>query len=609
MLPSSPPVTNWKWCALVSLAMVLLSLAPQFHLWLVRGREWNGAYVSPQGDEPLYSAYVNSLIQGRPRKNDPFGGTDNSSTVPLPESTFSIQFFPAYLIALPARGLGVSASTAFIILLPAAALFASISVFWLLIFVTRDTRFAAAGTLLVLCLGCIVERYGLFGTFFDIGIPALPFLRRYQPAAAFPLFFIFQLLVWQALTSQSRRAASLSALWAGLILAVLVYSYLYLWTGAAAWLACIGILWVCIRPVDRLQTTTVLISIGSITLLALIPYVYLLTKRPATLDEQQTLISTHRPDLLRPHEILGSVILITLVYGIRRGRFVLGSPHVIYAASLALLPFVVFNQQILTGKTMQSFHFEIFVVNYSILVSFLATVFLFRKPIPRRFLGWVAGLSLAWGIFVVALPARLIFVPLAVANDKIIPVLLRLKELSEHDRTNSALRASPAPTLVFSTSVEVVGLLPTWSSQGTLLDSGGVDFGSVTREERKRFFYMHLYYSQAENEALRRALSGEDSNPMMDRYARSMIFGHDRITPALSFDFVPIEEKEVDQEVQAYQTYANSFSRAEALKRPLAFAVVPIESRFDFANLDRWYERDSGEQVDDFIIYRLKMRN
>jgi hypothetical protein len=52
-------------------AMVLLSLLPQLHLWLVRGRDWNGGYVSPQGDELLYSAYINALIDGRTRKNDP----------------------------------------------------------------------------------------------------------------------------------------------------------------------------------------------------------------------------------------------------------------------------------------------------------------------------------------------------------------------------------------------------------------------------------------------------------------------------------------------------------------------------------------------------------
>src|SRR5215510_4700704 len=100
-----------KLAAFASLAMVLLSLIPQIHLWIVRGRESNGAYVTIQGDEPLYAAYINSLLHERTRRNDPYGGRDDNPSAPLPESTFSIQFLPAYVIALIGRVSGSSAST------------------------------------------------------------------------------------------------------------------------------------------------------------------------------------------------------------------------------------------------------------------------------------------------------------------------------------------------------------------------------------------------------------------------------------------------------------------------------------------------------------------
>lgn len=590
--------------------MVLLSLIPQIHLWIVRGNDWNGAYVSPQGDEPLYSAYINSLIDGRTRKNDPFGSKDSSAKAPLPESTFSIQFIPAYVISFLARTFPSSASTAFIVLIGLVALLASLSVFWLLKCIAGDKRLAAAGTLFVLCLGGALGSYGVFGTLIDVAIPALPFLRRYQPAAAFPLFFLFQLLVWHALTSQSRRTTRVSATLAGVTLATLVFSYLYLWTASAAWLACIGALWLYFRPAERRKGLAVLTTIGAVTAIALAPYVYLLFHRAATLDEQQTLISTHRPDLLRVHEILGAAILVGVVIGILRRRIERTEPRVIYAASLALLPFVVFNQQILTGKTMQVFHFEIFAINYSTTVGLVIMVALFWKPVPHRLLIWMAGLSFAWGVIVVALPARVAFVPLAIANDKSIPVLLRLKELSRQDGTIADLRSKgQASALVFSSSVALIRLLPTWTSQGTLLDVGGVDFGSVTQEERKKFFYLHLYYSKVRSETLRKALNGMPDDPRMGTYARSVIFGHERVTPALSLHFKPIQQNEIEQEVLAYQAYANSFSREEAAKRPITYAIVPVEGNFDFTNLDRWYERDAGERVGAYTLYRLKLRD
>jgi len=554
---------------------------------------------------------MNALMDGRVRKNDPFDGRVSTPNAPLPESTFSIQFVPAYAIALPARILGISASTAFIVLIAAAALLASLAVFWLINNVTADPCLAATGTLFVLCLGCVVGRYGLFGTFLDIGVPALPFLRRYQPAAAFPLFFVFQLLVWQALTSENKRVVSLSAIVAGFTMAALIFSYLYLWTGAAAWLVCVGVLWLYLRPGERRKTVRVLITVAGITAVALVPYVYLLTHRAATLDEQQTLVSTHRPDLLRAHEILGAAILIAIVIAIWRSIIVRTESRAIYAASLALLPFVVFNQQVLTGKMMQAFHYEISVVNYSTLVSFMITMTLFWKPVPRRLLIWIAGLSFAWGFIVVALPARLIFVPFAVSADQSVPVLLRLKQLSREDGTLADLRAKgQASSLVFSPSVALVSLLPTWTSQGTLLDVGGVDFGNVTREERKQLFYMHLYYSKVETDALSKVLRGTtDRYPDELSTARSLIFGHERTIPALTSQYSPVQPDEIEHEVRAYQSYVSAFSREEALKRPLTYAVVLADGNFNFTNLDHWYERDAGERVGAYELYRLKLRD
>jgi hypothetical protein len=33
-----------------------------------------------------------------------------------------------------------------------------------------------------------------------------------------------------------------------------------------------------------------------------------------------------------------------------------------------------------------------------------------------------------------------------------------------------------------------------------------------------------------------------------------------------------------------------------------------VSSANNLSNLDRWYERDAGEKVGDFIIYRLRLK-
>jgi len=223
----------------------------------------------------------------------------------------------------------------------------------------------------------------------------------------------------------------------------------------------------------------------------------------------------------------------------------------------------------------------------------------------------MVGLSISWGVIAVGLPSRIAFVPMAIENDQRIPVLLRLKELAKEDGTVSDLRTKgQASTLVFSPSVALIALLPTWTSQGTLLDVTGVDSGNMTREERKEFFYMHLYYSNAETEALRKVLNGTpDKSHDELSSARSVIFGHDRIYPALNSQFQPLRQDEIEREIQTYQTYVNTFSREEVIKRAIAYAVVPADVNFDFIRLDHWYERDAGEPVGAYTLYRLKLRD
>src|SRR5687767_1447408 len=157
-----------KWIALVSIALVLLAFIPQLHLWIVRGSDWNGAYVSPTGDEVIYSAYINALIDGRTRKNDPYAGRDSTPNSTLPESTLSIQVIPAYAIALSARVLNVSSSTAFIALICIAAFLSSLSVYWLLNAILKHPGLAAVGTLFVLCLGALAGGSGILGTMLSL---------------------------------------------------------------------------------------------------------------------------------------------------------------------------------------------------------------------------------------------------------------------------------------------------------------------------------------------------------------------------------------------------------------------------------------------------------
>src|SRR5258708_1275804 len=227
---------EWKWGALAALAMTIIALYPQVNLWIARGSAWQGSYVLTQGDEVAYSAYINALIDGRPRRNDPFNGRDDLPGKPTYESLFSIQFLPAYAIALPAKALGLSTATVFIWLIVIGAVTSSLAIFWLLATLTGDSRLAAAGVLFTLCFGALAAAQGaarlmLAGQRVH---DMFSFLRRYQPSLVFPLFFVFCLLVWRALTSKSTRSRVLFSLLAGALFSGVVFFPFFILSAATA---------------------------------------------------------------------------------------------------------------------------------------------------------------------------------------------------------------------------------------------------------------------------------------------------------------------------------------------------------------------------------------
>src|SRR3954447_6136886 len=100
ILPLSVPFSvmrlRWRFGIIAGLFLAIFSLYPQFKLIYNRGSDWNGHYAYNDIDEVAYASYLKALIDGRPRKNDPYTGRDDAPDSPQPESLFSIQFVAPY---------------------------------------------------------------------------------------------------------------------------------------------------------------------------------------------------------------------------------------------------------------------------------------------------------------------------------------------------------------------------------------------------------------------------------------------------------------------------------------------------------------------------------
>lgn len=605
---------RWRLGLLAGVAVMFLSLYPQLNLWRTQGQAWNGAYAYYDIDEEAYSAYLNALIQGRPRRNDPYTGRDDRPDAPLPESLFSIQFVPPYALALLSRALGLTASSAFIALSFIIPLLAALAVFWLLLSITNDERLAAAGVLVTLCLGTLASAQGAAQAL--LGLEAayiyLPFLRRYLPGVPFPLFFILCGLVWRSFMAKDERGRRLAAAIAGLIFCLLVFSYFYLWTAAAAWLVCVALVWLIARPRGWQRDAKSLGLIFGFVVCALLLYALLLSKRAATMDTVQALTLSHMPDLFRTTELLGAAVCALLAGGILRGIIHWRERATLFTLSLALVPFAVFNQQVITGRSLQPFHYEQFIVNHVVLLALVLTVWLMwsgrrgdetaaattAHRIPGPVLIGASLLAFAWGVVEVKV-ATTILGDYNVLRDEAIPVARRLAELSG---TEGGERGVGEREIVLSTHVVHADNLPTVAPQAVLWGLHMRVFSGVTLEENRERFYQHLYYSGVGEQRFLQSLSEYNFE------YRIGLFGQERINRTLTPDLKPITAEEIRYETDKYLSYVESFDHEHAARWPLSYVIAWAQDEPDFTRLDRWYERDGGERIGSFIIYRVKLR-
>lgn len=580
--------------------MAFLSLIPQLHLWIVRGNDWQGTYASFDFDEVAYSSYLSSLIAGRPRRNDPYTGRDDEPGKPQPESFYSIQFVPAYTAAIPARLFGLSVGSTFILIRVLAAIAATLALFWLLLLMTGNERMAACGAIIVLCLGGLAgEPHDAWKilTFRWWG-ESLPFLRRYVPAMVFPLFFVFIALVWQALQSRTLKARLAFALSAGLSLAILIFSYFFLWTTALAWLAIIAPLWLITR---REQVRTTLFVFGVIALsaaLALVPYAILLNQRSRTVDAAQ-LLTRSRSIIISLPVVIGIVVFAALAVAVRRRWLEWRDPAVLFTASFALLPAVTFNQQIITGLVLQPVHYSRYSSNY---ISILAGVLIialapqFRNLSRQTFSRLVAFggiIVFTWAVFENG--ARTYrWAEHNKSRDDARRVAWRLRELVSSPQ--AAVSESP---VVFCSDLSLADALPNEVQKPVLWAQHLFVFsGSAATENRERL-YRQLYYSGVGEQAFGQ-MAGSSS------FVQLAIFGWERMNRKPYAP--PITSADVQRETRFYAEYITNFDAAKAATPQLAFVVVPAADGPALDNLDRWYTRDAGERVSNFILYRVALR-
>jgi hypothetical protein len=610
---------RWRFGIIAGLFLAVFSLYPQMKMFYLRGAEWNGHYAYNDIDEVAYASYIKALIDGRPRKSDPYTGRDDSPDSPQPESLFSIQFAAPYSIALPSRLLGVDAPWAMTISGAVAAFLTALAIFWLIGMVTGDSLFAMAASLTVLAGGAIFAGEGAIGEILDTGYayPYFPGFRRYIPAMAMAAFFALAALVWKLIAHEKQEThgtetfshsafriphLAIIALCA-LAFGYTVFSYFYIWTTALAWLGCLGLCLLIARPDGWLRDIKCLVLVGVGCVISLVPYFYLLSKRSHTMDDVQLLVNTHSPDLTRAPELICLAVLLILVLGIFLNLFAARDRAVLVAISLALTTIVIFNQQVITGQSLQPIHYQVFIGNYVAGLAVVVTLGLIwrsraltEKPAGKAAAIVLAAAAVAWGFVECHYTVRILD-DVNIVRDEAYPVGKRLAELA---------KGSPDPRkdVVLNLGIAEADDQPTLAPQPVLWARHQHIFAGLTWQEHKERFYQQLYYQGVDAAALAERMKHGD-----DIVSVIALFGWGRHTDRLNSAYKPLMFAEVDTEARAYGDYVAKFDASGSGAITLTYLVMPADLPESYlSNLDKWYRRDAGEAFGKYLLYRLTPR-
>lgn len=613
---------RWRFGLIAAFFLVVFSLYPQMKLWYVRGGDWQGNYAYNDIDEVAYASYVKALVDGRPRKSDPYTGNDDSPETPQPESLFSIQFAAPYTLAIPGRWLGISVPWLMTIGGAVAAALTALAIFWFLFGLTENNWYAMAGSLITLAGGAVFAGEGSAGEIFFDGFsyPYFPGFRRYIPALAMPAVFALVGIVWKLVSGRDSREQAAAAggrgnevampmrrvdiymISAVLVFAYAVYSYFYIWTMAAAWLVCLGLCWLGFRPDGHAQVLRRLAILGVGCAVVALPYFYLLSRRSHLMDDVQLLVRTRMPDLWRFPEYVAATVVVILTVGIASRQFELRAPSTLFVLSLAASVFAVFNQQVVTGQSLQPIHYQVFIGNYVAGLSLVSAVGLFlrgreriRSGFAKAVFALIAVVAVAWGFVECHYTVRVLD-EVNVARDEQMPLALRLTELGGDDPERFRM-------VVFHTAIAEADDLPTIAPQATLWSRHQHVFTTITTEENKERYYQYLYYQGVTGSDLAWSMKHGDFVSMI------ALFGWGRHTDRLNSEYKPLTFGEIDAEVRAFEAYTSNFDPRRSPRTIVNYLVIRDGDPIDLTNFDRLYERDEGERFGPFVLYQVRLRS
>jgi hypothetical protein len=381
-----------------ALLVGVLSVLPQFLAPLALGKDYKGIQFFYLDDEDIYRARIHEILDGYGRVASPYVYEYKEVKTVVPPIN-------EYLYAGIALIFGLSGA-----IVLSKFLFPILLFLLIYLFVTRlidrededDAMWSGIASGLLVTLGYDLVDYR---TVFDIirnGTDIehlLVWTRLVNPITGALVFFSFLLALWAVFARGGRANIAVAAT----LLAVSV-GYFFSFGIAASTLGVLMLITLLLKDMLSLKR---LGAVLGLSLLLQLPYwVSTLSSMGGTAGK----VTALRNGMFFTHEfILNKVLLFVTVivfgaflYALRTKIILAGNKSAQFLLALILASWVVFNQQVLTGREIWPSHF----VQYTIPIAFIALLYVafivIRPKLPRLWFSFImlaVLVSVSWGVF------------------------------------------------------------------------------------------------------------------------------------------------------------------------------------------------------------------
>lgn len=383
---------KYRIAILAAIVVGLCAVAPSILAPLTLGSEYHGIQFLPFSDDVRYLARVHDVLDGHPLLSSPYLYEYKNGPVVVPPINEWFYAFPAYLFGLT----GVVVTYKF--LLPAA-------IFLLVFFLVKGIvgtgptpELGAITAGLAVVLGADMVNYGqLFAAMMGTSPPSpLLWTRLVNPVLGGVQLFAFVLLMWHVWARGWRHAYIL----AGIVLASSI-GYFFTFGTALSILAVVGA-FALVRKEFDIVLRCVWIFLISLVLDAWFWYNTVLSvggEGGRALAARNGMFFTHAHHLNKALLVATLFVLASFLYAYVWKKHREDIRTWLFTWALIIGGWLVFNEQVITGREVWYYHFVQYTVPLGIITCIIALHLLLQKSAPRLLIGALIAISAASGAY------------------------------------------------------------------------------------------------------------------------------------------------------------------------------------------------------------------